>query len=306
MSAIIANGLIKKYKTITALKNLNFTVEKGEMFGFIGPDGAGKTSLFRILTSLLIPDEGQVTVLGYNTVNDFKSIRKIAGYMPGRFSLYPDLTVEENLQFFASIFNSNIAQNYHLIKDIYSQIEPFKNRRAGKLSGGMKQKLALSCALIHKPDILFMDEPTTGVDPVSRQEFWEMLARLKAEGLTIVVSTPYMDEAARCDRIAMLYNGEILATDTPEGIKQLQNSSLFSASGGNSYKTLRFLRQILYTENAYPFGQEVHFSLGSEKNIETIKQLLHGFNPSIEVKPISAGIEDVFLHLSSQKQKTAI
>lgn len=306
MPAIIANGLVKKYKTVTALKNLNFTIDEGEMFGFIGPDGAGKTSLFRILTSLLFPDEGTASVSGYDTVRDYKYIRKIAGYMPGRFSLYPDLTVQENLQFFASIFDSDIHQNYHLIRDIYSQIEPFKNRRAGKLSGGMKQKLALSCALIHKPEILFMDEPTTGVDPVSRHEFWEMLARLQAEGLTIVVSTPYMDEAARCDRIAMLYNGEILAIDSPEKVKLLHRSQLYSASGANSYSILRILRQIPFAENVYPFGQEVHFTLTEESHLENLKKSLDKFNPDIRIKHIPAGIEDVFLQLSSQKQNAAL
>ncbi|MGB8703450.1 MAG: ABC transporter ATP-binding protein, partial [Gillisia sp.] len=200
----------KSYKQVKALDDISFDVDPGELFGIIGPDGAGKTTLFRILTTLLIPDEGTAGVAGLNVVKDYKAIRRTVGYMPGRFSLYQDLTVEENLNFFATVFGTTLEENYDLIKDIYVQIEPFKNRRAGKLSGGMKQKLALSCALIHKPKVLFLDEPTTGVDPVSRKEFWEMLKHLKKKGITILVSTPYMDEAAQCDRIALIQEGKIL------------------------------------------------------------------------------------------------
>lgn len=302
MQAIVAQNLVKRYKSVTALKGLNFDVQHGEMFGFIGPDGAGKTSLFRIMTSLLVPDEGSVSVLGLDVVKDYKAIRRIAGYMPGRFSLYPDLTVEENLQFFASIFKTNIADNYHLIKDIYSHIEPFKHRRAGKLSGGMKQKLALSCALIHKPEILFLDEPTTGVDPVSRHEFWEMLGRLKNEGLTIVVSTPYMDEAERCDRVAMMYNGSILATNTPAGLSSLMTNSLYKASGSNSYKLLKQLRQIEGISEVYPFGQEVHFIGSASIKMDDLQGILRQQDEKIVIQSIKPSVEDVFLHLSiSQK-----
>ena len=208
----------------------HFHVEEGELFGLIGPDGAGKTSIFRILTTLLLADKGNAKVLSYDVVNDWKEIRDIVGYMPGRFSLYQDLTVEENLEFFATIFNTTIQENYNLIEDIYKQLEPFKTRRAGKLSGGMKQKLALSCALIHKPKILFLDEPTTGVDPVSRKEFWEMLKRLKAQGITILVSTPYMDEAKLCDRIALIQNGKILEIDTPQNIVNRFEKNLICSS----------------------------------------------------------------------------
>src|SRR5687768_11884203 len=208
----------KKKEIVQALRGVSFEVQRGELFGIIGPDGAGKTSLFRILTTLLLPDGGSATVDGFDVVKDFKEIRQRVGYMPGRFSLYQDLTVAENLEFFATIFNTSIEENYDLVKDIYSQIEPFKDRRAGKLSGGMKQKLALSCALIHRPSVLFLDEPTTGVDAVSRKEFWDMLQRLKAQDITILVSTPYMDEASLCDRVALIQNGELLNINTPEGV----------------------------------------------------------------------------------------
>lgn len=217
-NVVSVREIAKSYGNVRALTGISFDISKGEIFGLIGPDGAGKTTLFRILNTLILPDEGVATVDGLDVVEEYKEIRKRVGYMPGRFSLYQDLTVEENLTFFATLFNTTIQENYHLVEDIYTQIEPFKNRRAGKLSGGMKQKLALSCALIHKPTVLFLDEPTTGVDPVSRKEFWEMLKRLKEEGITIIVSTPYMDEIRRCDRIAFINNGEIKGIDTPEQI----------------------------------------------------------------------------------------
>ena len=216
-----SSDLVKTYnrhKTM-ALRGVSLDVDEGEMFGIIGPDGAGKTSLFRIFTTLILADSGTATVDGLDVVKDYKEIRRRIGYMPGRFSLYPDLSVRENLEFFASIFNTTIEENYHLIKDIYQQIERFHDRRAGKLSGGMKQKLALSCALIHSPRVLFLDEPTTGVDPVSRKEFWEMLKKLRSEyGITILVSTPYMDEAAMCDRIALINEGSIMKTGTPQAL----------------------------------------------------------------------------------------
>lgn len=217
--SISINDVTKNYGSICALDNVSFEVEKGELFGLIGPDGAGKTTLFRILTTLLVPDSGTVTVEGLDAIKDYKRIRSIVGYMPGRFSLYQDLSVEENLEFFASIFGVDVKDNYDIIAPIYSQIEPFAKRRAGKLSGGMKQKLALSCALIHRPQVLFLDEPTTGVDAVSRSEFWDMLAGLKQYGISILVSTPYMDEAGRCDRIALINEGKVLKIDTPENIK---------------------------------------------------------------------------------------
>jgi len=239
MKAITVNNIVKTYttkkETILAVDDVSFSVEEGEIFGLIGPDGAGKTSIFRILTTLLLADSGSANILGFDVVKNFKEIRDIIGYMPGRFSLYQDLTVEENLEFFATIFNTTIEENYNLVADIYKQLEPFKTRRAGKLSGGMKQKLALSCALIHKPKILFLDEPTTGVDPVSRKELWEMLKRLKAQGITILVSTPYMDEAKLCDRIALMQKGKILQIDTPQNVVNEFGKKLYAVRSENIF-----------------------------------------------------------------------
>jgi len=232
-------SIVKKYGDTLALDRISFSVPKGEIFGFIGPDGAGKTSLFRILATVLLPDSGQATVEGFDVVKDYKKIRKIVGYMPGRFSLYMDLSVEENLAFYATIFGTTISENYHLVKDIYSQIEPFRKRRAGKLSGGMKQKLALSCALIHKPVVLFLDEPTTGVDAVSRREFWEMLRRLREGGITILVSTPYMDEAGLCDRIALIQNGRLMKISTPDVVVGEFPYALYSIRSDDIYLLLR-------------------------------------------------------------------
>ena len=241
MIALSAHKINKSYGTTQALTNLSLEVEKGEIYGIIGPDGAGKTTLFRILTTLLLADSGTATINGLDVVKDYKQIRQVIGYMPGRFSLYQDLTVEENLHFFATVFHTTIEENYHLIEDIYKQIEPFKTRRAAKLSGGMKQKLALSCALIHKPALLFLDEPTTGVDPVSRKEFWEMLMKLKAEGITIIVSTPYMDEATRCDRIALILDGQFLKVDTPKNIIADYPYTLWSVQASRMHRLLRDL-----------------------------------------------------------------
>ena len=258
--SISVKDLRKEFGDITALDTISFEVKKGELFGFIGPDGAGKTTLFRILVSLLRPDAGSATVEGYDVVRDYKKIRKIAGYMPGRFSLYMDLSVEENLQFYATIFGTTIKENYHLIREIYSQIEPFKTRKAGKLSGGMKQKLALSCALIHKPMVLFLDEPTTGVDAVSRKEFWEMLQRLKSMGITIIVSTPYMDEASLCDRVALIQNGRIMKISTPGEVVSDYPYPLFSIITGDIYKLLNDLQEYPETHSVHAFGQYAHFS----------------------------------------------
>src|SRR6266487_3353669 len=246
MKSVTVNNLIKNYGTkkavVNAVKGVSFEVDKGEIFGIIGPDGAGKTSLFRMLVTLLLPDGGAATVDGSDIVKDFKAIRNKVGYMPGRFSLYPDLTVEENMNFFATIFNTSIEENYDLVKEIYVQIEPFKKRKAGKLSGGMKQKLALSCALIHRPVVLFLDEPTTGVDAVSRKEFWDMLKRLKQQGITILVSTPYMDEAGLCDRIALMQGGQILSVNTPEGVIASFEHPLVAVKNGNMLRLLNDLK----------------------------------------------------------------
>ena len=258
--SITATNISKSYKNVKALQDISFEVKPGELFGLIGPDGAGKTTLFRILTTLLIPDEGTATVAGFDVVADYKEIRNNVGYMPGRFSLYQDLTVAENLNFFATIFGTTIEENYDLIKDIYVQIEPFKDRRAGKLSGGMKQKLALSCALIHKPKVLFLDEPTTGVDPVSRKEFWEMLKRLQQKDITILVSTPYMDEAELCDRVALIQDGKILEIDTPEAIVKHYPKSIYNVRANNMYKLITDLKSYEFNHSVYPFGEFVHYT----------------------------------------------
>ncbi len=283
---------------VQALDAVSLEVGAGELFGLIGPDGAGKTTLFRILATLLLPDAGQVQVLGFDPVNQYADVRRRIGYMPGRFSLYQDLTVRENLEFFAAIFGSTIEANYHLIKDIYSQLEPFSNRRAGQLSGGMKQKLALSCALIHRPELLLLDEPTTGVDAVSRREFWEMLDRLKAGGITIFVSTPYMDEATRCDRIALIQKGRILSVDTPTGLINQFEAPLYAVRAGDPYQLLQDLRQYDQTLSVFPFGDCLHLSTRERVGEERIAAWLHRHNhPGAEVKEISPTVEDVFMAL---------
>jgi ABC-2 type transport system ATP-binding protein len=302
MPSVIANNLTKHYgkkkDVVQALKGISFEVGQGELFGIIGPDGAGKTSLFRILTTLLLPDGGSASVDGLDVVKDFKAIRQRVGYMPGRFSLYQDLTIEENLEFFATIFNTTVKENYELIKDIYSQIEPFKNRRAGKLSGGMKQKLALSCALIHKPSVLFLDEPTTGVDAVSRKEFWEMLRSLKRQGITILVSTPYMDEASMCDRVALIQNGEILSVNSPEGVIDAFKQPLVAVKDNNMLQLLNDLQQFEGVQDAYPFGEYHHVVLRNGYNAGTVSNYLQQHNyRQPDVQSIRADIEDCFIAL---------
>jgi ABC-type multidrug transport system ATPase subunit len=297
--AIQIQNIDKSYGNVKALNNIGFDVNQSELFGLIGPDGAGKTTLFRILTTLLIPDSGKAKMAGYDTVKDFKSIRQLVGYMPGRFSLYQDLSVEENLEFFATTFGTTIEKNYELIKDIYIQIEPFKKRLAGKLSGGMKQKLALSCALIHRPEILVLDEPTTGVDAVSRKEFWEMLINLKKEGITIIVSTPYMDEASLCDRVALIQNGEIMKIDKPDNIVHEFEKEIFAVHTKDFYKLLRDLQKYELTHSVYPFGESLHFI---SKNKEDASKQLEAYlklnsHESIEIKRIKPNIEDVFMEL---------
>lgn len=262
MTIVSVRKLEKHYGRVQALRGVDFDVQEGEIFGLIGPDGAGKTSLFRILTTLLLADSGTAVVDGMDVVKDYKKIRRNIGYMPGRFSLYPDLTVEENLSFFATVFNTTIEENYHLVEDIYRQIEPFKKRKAGKLSGGMKQKLALSCALIHAPHVLFLDEPTTGVDPVSRKEFWEMLQKLKTNfRLSIVVSTPYMDEAVQCDRIALIQNGQFLTIDTPGNIIRAYTQNLCSLRSDKMHRLLTDLRGIDGVKTAFAFGENHHATI---------------------------------------------
>lgn len=301
MKVIRATGIGKKFGSVQALRDVSFDVHEGEIFGFIGPDGAGKTTLFRILTTLMLPDEGSVTILGMDAVKDFRELRKNIGYMPGRFSLYQDLTVEENLNFYATVFGTTVKENYDLIADIYSHIEPFRKRLAGKLSGGMKQKLALSCALIHKPALVVLDEPTTGVDAVSRAEFWEMLRKLVSHKLSIIVSTPYMDEAMKCDRVALIQKGQILLTDEPEKVRESFDGKLFSVKGPEKYTLLNVLRDYPGTETAYPFGDAVHVTFRSDSYDDTIYEYLKDKGAgTVTIVETKAGIEDRFLQLMSK------
>jgi len=286
---------------VLAVNNISLSVSEGEIFGLIGPDGAGKTSIFRMLTTLIIPDSGSAKVLGYDVVKDFRQIRNEVGYMPGRFSLYPDLSVEENLRFYATMFGTTIEENYHLIRDIYVQIEAFGKRKAGQLSGGMKQKLALCCALIHKPKVLFLDEPTTGIDPVSRKELWEMLRKLKTENICIFVSTPYMDEALQCDRIALIQQGEILSIDSPQAVVGQFDKFIYAVSSDDTYKQLKVLMQYPERLNSYPFGEFAHLVVAGELDEIRLGEFLknNGLN-DIRINRINATIEDCFIDLSRQ------
>ncbi|NMB83455.1 MAG: ABC transporter ATP-binding protein [Ignavibacteria bacterium] len=303
MKSVELINITKKYiskKSITvAVDNASFSVNDREIFGLIGPDGAGKTTIFRILTTLILPDDGTAKIYNLDVVKDWKEIRKILGYMPGQFSLYQDLTVEENLSFFATVFNTTIKENYELVEDIYKQLEPFKNRRAGKLSGGMKQKLALCCALIHKPKILFLDEPTTGVDPVSRKEFWEILKRLKDQGISIVVSTPYMYEATLCDRIALVQTGKILEIETPENIIRKFQKSLFSVRSDKMYALLNDLRSFQKTETCFAFGDSHHVVVEAALDNNELKKYLESIgHTNVIVESIKPSIEDYFMQLT--------
>ena len=294
-------NIVKSYEKADALKDISLEVMPNELFGFIGPDGAGKTTLFRILTSLILADRGTVTIDGWDVANDYKEIRKITGYMPGRFSLYMDLTVEENLQFYARLFKINIKENYDLIKDVYEQIAPFKNRRAGALSGGMKQKLALSCALIHKPRLLILDEPTTGVDAVSRKEFWELLKKMQKKEITVLVSTPYMDEAALCDRVALMQSGKLLSVDTPQQIVDDFDGNLFAVKTDKMHPLLNDLSSFFEKEmRVYRFGETLHLVSHTEpqKTREIIAAYLTGKSYSdISIDQVTPVIEDCFLAL---------
>jgi len=300
---IIVKDLHKQYGETVALEKVSFSIGKGELFGLIGPDGAGKSSIMRILMSLILPDSGSANMDGLDVVEDYKKIRLITGYMPGRFSLYQDLTVEENLKFFAAVFGTTIEKNYYLIKDIYQQIEPFKTRRAGKLSGGMKQKLALSCALIHRPEILILDEPTTGVDAVSRKEFWEMLIRLKNAGITILVSTPYMEEASMCDRIALIQQGIIMSVATPEAIANSFTEDIWIVRSHMIYKTSILLQKLHSLISVNSFGQVLHLVTKKGKHTsESIRQfLLQNNNESVSVELTGATVEDVFMLLMNNQ-----
>ena len=297
--SIIVQNISKSYNKISAIDAISFEVNEGELFGLIGPDGAGKTTIFRILTTLLLPNEGSATVAGFDVVKDYKAIRNSVGYMPGKFSLYQDLTVEENLNFFATIFGTTIEENYDLIKDIYIQIEPFKTRRAGALSGGMKQKLALCCALIHKPTVLFLDEPTTGVDPVSRKEFWIMLKRLQEKGITILVSTPYMDEAALCDRIALIQKGSILKIDKPATIIKDYKKIIYDIKAKNTHQLIQDLKNYPSQYSVFAFGEYIHY-IDKNDNFNPINlqnYLEHQQHTEIEIRVSNPTIEDIFMDL---------
>jgi ABC-type multidrug transport system ATPase subunit len=296
---IRAQNLVKNYGHVKALADVSFDVNEGEIFGFIGPDGAGKTTLFRFLTTLIRVDAGSASVFGYDVVRDYKKLRLLTGYMPGRFSLYHDLTVEENLQFYASVFGTSVERNYDLVKDIYAHIEPFKKRLAGKLSGGMKQKLALSCALIHAPKFLVLDEPTTGVDAVSRSEFWQMLKNLQQRGITILVSTPYMDEASLCDRVALFQKGKILAIDSPDGIVNHYDKNIWAVRGENKYVIIEALRGYPTIDSVYAFGDSVHITSTTDDLNETglVRFLSDRTGENIGITAIEPGIEDCFLRL---------
>lgn len=304
MADVVLNNISKSYNkgTVKAVKDVSFSVDQGELFGLIGPDGAGKSTIFRVLTTLLLPDSGTASVMGCDVVKDYKIIRSQVGYMPGRFSLYQDLSVEENLLFFATLFNTTIKENYKLIEDIYVQLEPFKTRRAGKLSGGMKQKLALCCALIHRPRVLFLDEPTTGVDTVSRKEFWEMLKRLKQQGITILVSTPYMDEATLCERILLIQNGNIMSINKPETIIQQFPEKLFAIKAANMSHLLRSLRSSSLVSTCNSFGEYHHITLAKGDESEIQHQLIDQLRQNdhhidLEIKITTPTIEDCFIKL---------
>ena len=299
MNTIVATRLSKAYGKVQALNNVSLEVNQGELFGLIGPDGAGKSTLFRILTTLIIADSGEATIAGRDVVKDYRDIRTRIGYMPGRFSLYQDLTVQENLGFYATVFGTTIEANYHLIKDIYVQLEPFRHRPAGKLSGGMKQKLALCCALIHKPEVLFLDEPTTGVDPVSRKEFWQMLKRLQADGITILVSTPYMDEAMRCDRVALMQDGRILTISSPKDIGNLFSGKLLALKSGKMYELLLALRKNDAVVSCYAFGEFLHATIDEsrgDKHAIAVGLKKLGFD-DVSIEETTPGIENVFMQL---------
>jgi len=304
MTPISAENIVMNYGKVKALDAVSLKVEKGELFGLIGPDGAGKTSLIKILGTLLLATSGTAEIEGMDVVKQYQNIRRQIGYMPGKFSLYQDLTVEENLNFYASIFGTTLEENYDLIKDIYKQIEPFKKRRAGKLSGGMKQKLALSCALIHKPKVLFLDEPTRGVDPVSRQDLWDMLQSLKKDNITILVSTAYMEEALLCDRISLMDHGKILATNSPDGLIANFDKPLYAIRSGNSFNIIKKLKAYEHANSVYPFGDWVHYTDKRDTidPLEIKTYLENNDTPNVEIKQIKASVEDCYMSLTSKNQ----
>ena len=304
-ASIHIDNVSKSYGNVHALKNINLDIKSGELFGLIGPDGAGKTTLFRLLATLLLPDEGSAKLCEIDSVSEYKKIRTFLGYMPGKFSLYQDLSVIENLNFFATVFNTRIEDNMDMIRDIWVQIEPFKNRMAGQLSGGMKQKLALCCALIHQPKILLLDEPTTGVDSVSRSEFWQMLKGLKERGITIVVATPYMDEANLCDRVALIQDGEVLQVNTPDEIVEQFGKELYAIKSKDNYQTLLDLREFKSTHSVFLFGQSLHYTdIHNEASVDELKTYLENKGISgIVIEKIKPSIEDCFMALSTKSEE---
>jgi ABC-type multidrug transport system ATPase subunit len=303
-TVVDVENITKFYNTTCAVDNINLRVIKGEIFGLVGPDGSGKTTLIRMIASLIKQNSGKIQVLGFDNIKDYKSIRKVIGYMPGKFSLYQDLTVEENLNLFATIYDSDIKTNYHLIEDIYSHLVPFKDRQAGKLSGGMKQKLALSCSLIHKPELLLLDEPTTGVDPVSRRDLWKMLKKLKDYGITTIVSTPYMDEAALCDRIALFQNGRILESNSPLEITGKYENIIYNVKSDNNYLTLQALRKFSKDSLVYPFGESLHYVIDkNDSEIELFQEFINNHNiGKVDFELIEPTIEDAFILLMQVKK----
>lgn len=294
----------KRYGSVTALDGVSLEVDRGELFGLIGPDGAGKSTLYRLLATLLTPDSGRITVCGLDSVKDYRKIRTVIGYMPERFSLYPDLTVSENLHFFASLFGVSIKDNYELIAPVFGQLEKFPHRKAGALSGGMKQKLALSCALIHKPEVLLLDEPTTGVDAVSRSEFWEMLGSLRDRGITILVSTSYMDEATRCERIAMINRGRILQTDTPGNLVAGLGENLYNAEAADMFRLLNVLRELPDVIDCYTFGATLHLVVTNQFSPQgAIKELVKAGLKDVRIFPAKGTIEDLFIKLTRDEER---
>lgn len=306
MLAVNTNNLVKYYNKIPAINEISIAVEQKELFGIIGPDGAGKTTLLRILSTMLLPDEGSATIEGFDLVKEYKLIRKTMGFMPGKFSLYQDMSVDENINFYATMFGTTLKENRSLIQPIYKDIEPFKKRLAGKLSGGMQQKLALCCALIHRPTIIFLDEPTRGVDPVSRKDLWNILKELKKENITVLVSTAYMEEANLCSRVALIDKGKILDLDTPENLKQKFNKPLFAISAGNTFQLIQSLKQFEYANSVYPFGDYVHYTDKREHTSEqdlTVYLQKHGF-ADVFVKQMQPTIEDYFIKLTDKNNAT--
>ena len=309
--AVEIDGIVKRFDKTLAVDNISLSIVGGELFGFIGPDGAGKTTLFRILVTLILPDAGRASVLGRDVTTEIWELRRRVGYMPGRFSLYPDLSVEENLHFFASVFGATVQAQYDLIAPIYDQLAPFKDRRAGALSGGMKQKLALCCALVHRPEILFLDEPTTGVDAVSRREFWELLDRLKASGLTIVVSTPYMDEADRCERVALIQRGRILGLDAPARIAASFGRPLFTVHARERYPLLLAAREYVNAATVFPFGDVLHYTdRRTAASVDQIAADLRGYLrgrgfTDVEVSAAPPTIEDTFMSRMGEPERAA-